>query len=76
MMFAYVMLQTEYESQTRVLEEVCRIEQVSEHYEIYGLYDILLKVQCRDNVELEQVIYPLLEKTPMIKSAKLLRIKR
>lgn len=75
-MFAYVMLQTKLGKQTSVMEKLCEIEQVSEHYAVYGLFDILLKVQCHDNMELEKVLARHLEMTPDIKSTKLLKIKK
>jgi len=53
---AIVLITAEIGEEARILEEVCKIEEVERGYLIYGVYDIILEVRARSMEELEQII--------------------
>lgn len=56
MITAYVMMNTELGSEKEVLEEVQSLPEVIESYILYGVYDILVKIEAADREELSRLI--------------------
>lgn len=53
---AIVLITAEIGKEAKILEDVCRIEEVERGYLIYGVYDIIVEVRAHSMEELEQII--------------------
>ena len=53
---AFVMINAEIGSENEVLKELKNIEQVKEAYLVYGIYDLVAKVEAETMDKLKQVI--------------------
>ena len=53
---AFVMINAEIGSENEVLKELKNIEQVKEAYLVYGVYDLVAKVEAETMDKLKQVI--------------------
>ncbi|OYT62722.1 MAG: AsnC family transcriptional regulator [Thermofilum sp. ex4484_15] len=56
MTMAFVLISTEMGSERKVLEELKKIDEVSEAYIVYGVYDIVAKIEVRDVDELKNIV--------------------
>jgi len=56
MTMAFILISTEMGSERKVLEELRKISEVSEAYIVYGVYDIVAKVEVSDVEELKNII--------------------
>jgi DNA-binding Lrp family transcriptional regulator len=55
MPFAYVLISVESGSEEQVVNELEKILHVKETYMVYGVYDLILKVEFDDRVELSRI---------------------
>ncbi len=55
-MMAYVLINTELESECEVLEAVKKIEGVKEAHAVSGVYDIVLKVEAETMDKLKETV--------------------
>jgi DNA-binding Lrp family transcriptional regulator len=56
MALAFVLVNTEVGSESKVVESLGKIEAVKEAYLIYGVYDIIAKVEAETMENLKQII--------------------
>ena len=74
MPFAYVMINTELGSEVEVLKELEAFSEVKETYMVYGIYDILAKIEFADRKELSEVIIKKIRRINNIQSTITLHI--
>ena len=63
MPMAYVLLNTEIGSQDSILEEIRKIEGVEEAFNLYGVYDIVARIQADTMENLTNIINDKLQAT-------------
>jgi DNA-binding Lrp family transcriptional regulator len=56
MPIAFVLINTEIESEREVLETLKKIEAVEEAYLVYGVYDIVAKVKANTMNKLKEIV--------------------
>lgn len=56
MIDAYVVIRSELGSEDEILREIKQIPEVKEAYQIYGVYDIILRVETGMSEELKELI--------------------
>lgn len=65
---AFVLVITEAGAEDEVLEELMKIEEVKEAYSVYGVYDIIAKVEAPDLDKLKEVVHTRIRRTDKIRS--------
>ena len=53
---AYVLINTEIGSESEVLEAVNKIKNVKEAYAVYGVYDIVAKIEAESMDKLKEIV--------------------
>lgn len=56
MPFAYVMVSIEIGSEKQVVKDLETLPQIRETYMVYGIYDVIIKVEFADRNELREII--------------------
>jgi DNA-binding Lrp family transcriptional regulator len=74
MPFAYVMISTELGFEEQVLKELEKLPHIKETYMVYGIYDVITKVEFTDRVELSKIILRKIRGIQSIKSTMTLLI--
>ena len=65
---AYVMISTEIGSEEQVVKALEALPHVKETYIVYGIYDLITKVEYADGQELSEIIIRKIRGTPGIKN--------
>ncbi len=65
---ALVLINAEIGSEEEVFNEVCKIEGVTEAYIVYGVYDIVVKVEADTMDKLKEIIASRIRKLPKVRS--------
>uniref|UniRef100_A0A7J3ZI92 Lrp/AsnC family transcriptional regulator n=1 Tax=Fervidicoccus fontis TaxID=683846 RepID=A0A7J3ZI92_9CREN len=65
---AIVLINAEIGSEEEVFEEVSKIPEVSQAYIVYGVYDIIAKVDAKSMEELKEIIAAKIRKLPKVRS--------
>jgi len=65
---AYVMISTELGSEEQVFKALETLPQIKETYIVYGIYDLITKVEFADRQELSDIIIRKIRGTPGIKN--------
>lgn len=65
---AYVMISTELGSEEQVVKDLNNLPQIKETYVVYGIYDLITKVEFADNQELSEIIIKQIRGIPGIKN--------
>jgi DNA-binding Lrp family transcriptional regulator len=65
---AYVMISTEIGSEEQVVKALKALPQVKETHIVYGIYDLITKVEYADGQELSEIIIRKIRGTPGIKN--------
>jgi len=68
MPIAIVLINTEIGSENEVAQILSRIEGVKEVYEVYGIYDIVVKVEAQTHEALREIIINRIRRIPKVKS--------
>lgn len=55
-MMAYVLINTEIGSESEVLDAVKKIKNVREAYAVYGVYDIVVKIEAETMNKLKETV--------------------
>ena len=55
-MMAYVLINTEIGSENEVLEAVKKIKNVKEAHAVYGVYDIVAKIEAESMDKLKEIV--------------------
>ena len=65
---AYVLINAEVGSEEQVLKECQSIEYVKEAYIVYGVYDIILRLEAETMAKLKDVITERVRKIDLVRS--------
>lgn len=65
---AYVMISTELGSEEKVVKALKTLPQIKETYIVYGIYDLITKVEFTDRQELNDIIIRKIRGTPGIRN--------
>jgi len=65
---AYVMISTELGSEEQVVKALKTLPQIKETYIVYGIYDLITKVEFTDRQELNDIIIRKIRGTPRIRN--------
>ena len=65
---AYVMISTELGSEEQVVKALKTLPQIKESYIVYGIYDLITKVEFADKQELSEIIIRKIRGTPGIRN--------
>ncbi len=65
---AYVMISTELGSEYQVVKALEPLPQIKETYIVYGIYDLITRVEFADKQELNEIIIRKIRGTPGIRN--------
>jgi DNA-binding Lrp family transcriptional regulator len=65
---AYVMISTELGSEEKVTNALEELPQIKETYTVYGIYDLITRVEYADRQELSEIIIRKIRGIPGIKN--------
>ena len=65
---AYVMISTELGSEEQVVKALKTLPQIKETYLVYGIYDLITKIEFTDRQELNDIIIRKIRGTPGIRN--------
>jgi len=65
---AYVMISTELGSEDQVVKALEPLPQIKETYIVYGIYDVITRVEFADKQELNEIIIRKIRGTPGIRN--------
>lgn len=65
---AYVMISTELGSEEQVVKALKTLPQIKESYIVYGIYDLITRVEFTDRQELNDIIIRKIRGTPGIRN--------
>lgn len=65
---AFVLVTTHIGSEEEVLNALSRVEEVKEAYIVYGIYDILVKVEAEDMESLREAVTSKIRRIPKVRS--------
>ncbi len=65
---AIVLINTDIGAEEEVLSELDRIEGVTEAYVVYGVYDIVVKVQAPSMDKLKEIVTTRIRRLPKVRS--------
>lgn len=56
MSMAYVMINSETGYEAGVMKELKKIPSVQEVYQLYGVYDLIIKIEAKNMIELKEIV--------------------
>jgi DNA-binding Lrp family transcriptional regulator len=65
---AIVLIQTDIGAESRVMEELIKIPEVREAYIVYGIYDVIVKIEAESLEKIREVITNKIRKLPDIRT--------
>lgn len=65
---AIVLIQTDIGAESRVMEELIKIPEIKEAYIVYGIYDIIVKIEADSLEKIREVITNKIRKLPDIRT--------
>ena len=65
---AIVLIQTDIGAESRVMEELMKIPEIKEAYIVYGIYDIIVKIEADSLEKIREVITNKIRKLPDIRT--------
>lgn len=65
---AIILINAEIGSEEEVFNEISKIEGVTEAYVVYGVYDIIAKVESEDMEKLKEIVASKIRKLPKVRS--------
>ncbi len=68
MAMAYVLINTELGKETELMKELKSIEGVKEVYFVYGVYDIIVKVEAESVEKLKEVVINKIRRIDKVRS--------
>ncbi len=69
MSMAYALINSEVGYEADVVEELNKIPSVQEVYQVYGVYDIIIKVEAENMVDLKETVLSRVRKLRNIRSS-------
>ncbi len=64
---AIVLINTEIGTETEVMGALAKIEGVKEIYEVYGMYDIVVKVEAETHEALRELVINKIRRIPQVR---------
>jgi DNA-binding Lrp family transcriptional regulator len=64
---AIVLINTEIGTESEVINALSKIEGVKEVYEVYGMYDIIVKVEAPSHEALRELVINKIRKIPQVR---------
>lgn len=74
MPFAYVLINCEIGAEDHVLKEIKKMKYVTKVYTLYGVYDIIAKVEAGSMNELKEVVFNNVRKLDKVRSTTTLTV--
>ncbi len=71
---AFILVNAEIGSEDAVLKEIKKLEYVTEVYTVYGVYDIIAKVQADTMDELKNVVFSNVRRITKVRSTMTLTV--
>ena len=68
MNMAYVMINSETGYEAEVMKELKKIPSVQEAYQLYGVYDIIIKIEAENMIELKEIVSLVIREIEKIRS--------
>jgi DNA-binding Lrp family transcriptional regulator len=65
---AFVLINAELGSEEELTNQLKSMEEIKEVYFVYGIYDIIAKVEADTNEELKEVVTQKIRKLPKVRS--------
>jgi DNA-binding Lrp family transcriptional regulator len=65
---AYVLINTEVGTEDQVLKMVRKVEHVKEAYTVYGVYDLIIRVESESMESLKAIITEKIRKIELVRS--------
>ena len=65
---AIILINTEIGAENEVLKKLTNIEGVKEVYEVYGMFDIVAKVEASSHEALREIVINRIRQIPQVKS--------
>ncbi|MCI4461593.1 MAG: Lrp/AsnC ligand binding domain-containing protein [Thermogladius sp.] len=65
---AIVLIQTEIGAESRVLEELYKIPEISEAYIVYGTYDVVVKIESDSLEKIREIVTNKVRRLPDIRT--------
>ncbi len=65
---AIILINAEIGSEEEVFNEISKIDGVTEAYVVYGVYDIIAKVESEDMEKLKEIVASKIRKLPKVRS--------
>ncbi|AFK50675.1 putative transcriptional regulator, AsnC family [Thermogladius calderae 1633] len=65
---AIVLIQTEIGAESRVLDELYKIPEVTEAYIVYGTYDVVVKIESESLEKIREIVTNKIRKLPDIRT--------
>ena len=69
MRMAYVMINSETGYEAEVMKELKKIPGVQAAYQLYGVYDIIIKIEAEDLIELKEIVSLRIRKLEKIRTS-------
>jgi DNA-binding Lrp family transcriptional regulator len=66
---AYVMINSETGYESEVMKELEKIPGVQAVYQLYGVYDIIIKIEAEDLIELKEIVSLRIRKLEKIRTS-------
>ena len=68
MTLAFVLISSETGAEEKILEELMKIEGVKEAYGVYGVYDIVVKIEAPDLERLKEIVHTKIRRIDKVRS--------
>lgn len=68
MNMAYIMINSEASYEAEIMKELKKIPNVQEAYNLYGVYDIIIKIEAENMNELKEIVSLRIRKLEKIRS--------
>ncbi|MEM1538614.1 MAG: Lrp/AsnC ligand binding domain-containing protein [Candidatus Nezhaarchaeales archaeon] len=65
---AFVLINSETGAEEEVLKELVKVDEVKEAYSVYGVYDIIVKVEAPDLDKLKEVVHSKIRRIAKVRS--------
>ncbi len=69
MRMAYVMINSETGYESEVMKELKKIPGIQAAYQLYGVYDIIIKIEAENLIELKEIVSLRIRKLEKIKTS-------
>ena len=68
MTIAYILISTEMGRELQVKEALDENQEVKESFQVYGIYDVIARIEAKDIDELKDIVFPKIRIIPGIRS--------